>query len=156
MEDLIQDFNTIQYIKSALIVAYMIACIFFIRGIKMLGKADTARKGNLYSSIGMLIAVVAVLFESGMMNWVNGTEIGPLMLGYVFVIAGIIVGGIVGAIWSKKVEMTGMPELVALFNGFGGLSSLLVAIAEFANKAHVDEGFDAFSTFTGGDRKRHV
>ena len=151
MEDLIQDLNTINYIKSALIVAYMIACIFFIRGIKMLGKADTARKGNFYSSIGMLIAVVAVLFESGLMNWKEGTEIGPLMIGYVFVIAGIVVGGIVGAVWSKKVEMTGMPELVALFNGFGGLSSLLVAIAEFTNKANLEEPFfDAFSTFTGG------
>lgn len=150
MEDLIQDLNTINYIKSALIVAYMIACIFFIRGIKMLGKADTARKGNFYSSIGMLIAVVAVLFESGLSNWGND-DIGMVMMGYVFVIAGIVVGGVIGAIWSKKVEMTGMPELVALFNGFGGLSSLLVAIAEFTNKANLEEPFfDAFSTFTGG------
>ena len=150
MEDLIQEISAIYYIKSALIIAYMIACIFFIRGIKMLGKADTARKGNLYSSIGMLIAVVAVLFESGMKNQDKGTDISFVMIGYMVVIAGIVVGGIIGAIWSKKVEMTGMPELVALFNGFGGLSSLLVAIAEFANKAHVDEGFEAFSTFTGG------
>ena len=149
MGDLIQD-GSVNYIQSALIIAYMIACIFFIRGIKMLGKADTARKGNFYSSIVMLIAVIAVLFESGMMNWDQGTEIASVMIGYLFVIAGIIVGGIIGAIWSKKVEMTGMPELVALFNGFGGLSSLLVAIAEFANKAHADNGFEAFATFTGG------
>ena len=150
MEDLLQDISTINYIQSALIVAYMIACIFFIRGIKMLGKADTARKGNFYSSIGMLIAVVAVLFESGLSNWGND-DIGMVMMGYVFVIAGIVVGGVIGAIWSKKVEMTGMPELVALFNGFGGLSSLLVAIAEFTNKANLEEPFfDAFSTFTGG------
>jgi NAD(P) transhydrogenase subunit beta len=150
MEDLIQEISTIYYIKSALIIAYMIACIFFIRGIKMLGKADTARKGNFYSSIGMLIAVVAVLFESGLSNWGND-DIGMVMMGYVFVIAGIIIGGVIGAIWSKKVEMTGMPELVALFNGFGGLSSLLVAIAEFTNKANLEEPFfDSFSTFTGG------
>ena len=149
MEDLLQDISTINYIQSALIVAYMIACIFFIRGIKMLGKADTARKGNFYSSIGMLIAVVAVLFESGLSNWGND-DIGMVMMGYLFVIAGIVVGGVIGAIWSKKVEMTGMPELVALFNGFGGLSSLLVAIAEFTNKANLEEPFfDAFSTFTG-------
>lgn len=151
MGDLMQDGGSINYIQSALIIAYMIACIFFIRGIKMLGKADTARKGNLYSSIGMLIAVVAVLFESGMKNQKEGTDIGFVMIGYMVVIAGIIVGGIIGAIWSKKVEMTGMPELVALFNGFGGLSSLLVAIAEFTNKANLEEPFfDAFSTFTGG------
>ena len=150
MEELLQNINTALYIQSALIIAYMVACIFFIRGIKMLGKADTARKGNFYSSIGMLIAVLAVLFESGMMNWVYGTGIGSVMIGFLFVIAGIVVGGTIGAIWSKKVEMTGMPELVALFNGFGGLSSLLVAIAEFSNKAHAGEIFDTFSTFTGG------
>lgn len=121
MGDLIQD-GSVNYIQNALIIAYMIACIFFIRGIKMLGKADTARKGNLYSSIGMLIAVVAVLFESGMKNQDKGTDISFVMIGYMVVIAGIVVGGIIGAIWSKKVEMTGMPELVALFNGFGGLS----------------------------------
>ena len=150
MGDLIQD-GSVNYIQNALIIAYMIACIFFIRGIKMLGKADTARKGNLYSSIGMLIAVVAVLFESGMKNQDKGTDISFVMIGYMVVIAGIVVGGIIGAIWSKKVEMTGMPELVALFNGFGGLSSLLVAIAEFTNKANLEEPFfDAFSTFTGG------
>ena len=95
MEDLIQEISAIYYIKSALIIAYMIACIFFIRGIKMLGKADTARKGNFYSSIGMLIAVVAVLFESGLSNWGND-DIGMVMMGYVFVIAGIIVGGVIG------------------------------------------------------------
>lgn len=150
MEELLQNINTALYIQSALIIAYMVACIFFIRGIKMLGKADTARKGNFYSSIGMLIAVLAVLFESGMMNLVYGTGIGSVMIGFLFVIAGIIIGGAIGAIWSKKVEMTGMPELVALFNGFGGLSSLLVAIAEFSNKAHAGEIFDTFSTFTGG------
>lgn len=107
-------------------ILYMVSCIFFIRGIKLLGKTDTARKGNLYSSIGMLIACVTVLCEKQVIgSWSSN----PLENGYLYIAAAIVLGSIIGIIWSKKVEMTGMPQLVALFNGFGGLSSLLVAIA---------------------------
>ena len=113
---------------SIIKILYMVSCIFFIRGIKLLGKTDTARKGNLYSSIGMLIACVTVLCEKQVIgSWSSN----PLENGYVFIAAAIVVGSVIGIIWSKKVEMTGMPQLVALFNGFGGLSSLLVAIAQY-------------------------
>ena len=109
-------------------ILYMVSCIFFIRGIKLLGKTDTARKGNLYSSIGMLIACVTVLCEKQVIgSWSSN----PLENGYLYIPAAIVLGSIIGIIWSKKVEMTGMPQLVALFNGFGGLSSLLVAIAQY-------------------------
>jgi len=109
-------------------ILYMVSCIFFIRGIKLLGKTDTARKGNLYSSIGMLIACVTVLCEKQVIgSWSSN----PLENGYLYIAAAIVLGSIIGIIWSKKVEMTGMPQLVALFNGFGGLSSLLVAIAQY-------------------------
>ena len=113
---------------SIIKILYMVSCIFFIRGIKLLGKTDTARKGNLYSSIGMLIACVTVLCEKQV---IGSWSANPLENGYVFIAAAIVVGSIIGIIWSKKVEMTGMPQLVALFNGFGGLSSLLVAIAQY-------------------------
>jgi NAD(P) transhydrogenase subunit beta len=116
----------------------MISCVLFIMGIKKLGKADTARKGNLYSSIGMLIAVVAVLISQDVID-------GGLV-SYLLIILAIAGGSVVGFIWSKKVEMTGMPQLVALFNGFGGLSSMLVAISQFA--AGVTE--DAFTGLTLG------
>ena len=113
---------------SIIKILYMVSCIFFIRGIKLLGKTDTARKGNLYSSIGMLIACVTVLCEKQVIgSWSSN----PLENGYVYIAAAIVLGSIIGIIWSKKVEMTGMPQLVALFNGFGGLSSLLVAIAQY-------------------------
>lgn len=102
--------------------AYIIASILFIYGIKMLGSAETARRGNQISSLGMLIAVVAVLLTNG--------------LAFEWIIAGLAIGSIIGAIAAKRVQMTGMPELVALFNGFGGLASLLVGWAEFA--AHTD------------------
>ena len=107
-------------------------------GIKKLGKADTARKGNLYSSVGMLIAVVAVLISQDVID-------GGL-ISYLLIILAIAGGSVVGFIWSKKVEMTGMPQLVALFNGFGGLSSMLVAISQFV--AGVTE--DAFTGLTLG------
>ncbi|MBN1404296.1 MAG: NAD(P)(+) transhydrogenase (Re/Si-specific) subunit beta [Opitutales bacterium] len=98
-------------------IAYIVSSIFFIFGIKMLGKADTARRGNMVSSIGMLIAVVATLLYSG--------------LDYTWIIAGIIIGAAIGVVAAKMVKMTSMPELVALFNGFGGLASLLVGWAEY-------------------------
>ena len=117
-------------------ILYMISCIFFIRGIKLLGKTATARKGNFYSAIGMLIAVVTVLIQKDVMSAFStdaATWGGNPFLsnGYCWIVAAVLVGTIIGAIWSKKVQMTGMPELVALFNGFGGLSSLLVALTQY-------------------------
>ena len=110
--------------QTLVIIAYMVAAVFFILGIKRLGKTDTARKGNLYSAIGMLIAVITVLCEKGTL-----ASFGKF--GFIYIFASVAVGSVIGIIWAKKVEMTGMPELVALFNGFGGLSSLLVAIAQY-------------------------
>ena len=97
--------------------AYIVASIFFIIGLKKLGSADTARKGNALSAAGMLLAVVATLLNSGM--------------SYGLILLGVAVGSIIGAIAAKKVAMTGMPEMVALFNGFGGIASLLVGWAEY-------------------------
>ena len=117
-------------------ILYMISCIFFIRGIKLLGKTDTARKGNAYSSIGMLIACITVLIQKDVMSAFASDAAAwggnPLLAnGYVWIIVAVLIGTVIGAIWSKKVQMTGMPELVALFNGFGGLSSLLVALTQY-------------------------
>ena len=120
----------------AIKILYMISCIFFIRGIKLLGKTDTARKGNAYSAVGMLIACVTVLVQKDVMS-AFASDAGawggnPLLAnGYCWIIVAVLIGTIIGAIWSKKVQMTGMPELVALFNGFGGLSSLLVALTQY-------------------------
>ena len=120
----------------AIKILYMVSCIFFIRGIKLLGKTDTARKGNAYSAVGMLIACVTVLIQKDVMS-AFASDAGawggnPLLAnGYCWIIVAVLIGTIIGAIWSKKVQMTGMPELVALFNGFGGLSSLLVALTQY-------------------------
>ncbi len=98
-------------------IAYIAAAVLFIFGIKMLGSAGTARRGNLISAAGMLLAVVVTLMKSGM--------------DYQWIWIGLGVGTIIGFVWAKVVKMTGMPELVALFNGFGGIASVFVAWAEY-------------------------
>ena len=124
-------------------ILYMISAVLFIRGIKLLGKADTARKGNLMSSVGMLIAVVTVLLEKKVTDTLTAE---PMKNAYLWALAAIVIGGVIGAIWSKKVEMTGMPQLVALFNGFGGLSSLLVALTQYMT----DDSINVFSSVALG------
>jgi H+-translocating NAD(P) transhydrogenase subunit beta len=98
---------------------YIVSAIFFIYGIKMLGSATTARKGNRVSAVGMLIAVVVTLIDKEVFD------------SWIWIVAGIGIGSVIGIVAAKKVEMTSMPELVALFNGFGGLASLFVGWAEF-------------------------
>lgn len=96
---------------------YIVASILFIWGIKMLSKADTARRGNMVSAVGMLIAILITLLAGG--------------LSFTWIIVGLVIGSVIGLVAAQKVQMTGMPEMVALFNGFGGIASLLVGWAEF-------------------------
>ena len=102
-----------------IVVAYIVSAIMFVFGLKMLGKATTARRGNGLSSLGMLIAIlatVASIIDSIQVEWV--------------VLAAVIGAGI-GIAASRLVKMTAMPEMVALFNGFGGLASMLVGWGTF-------------------------
>tara|TARA_B110000977_G_scaffold80496_1_gene107783 strand:- start:1226 stop:2641 length:1416 start_codon:yes stop_codon:yes gene_type:complete len=120
-------------------LSYIAAAILFVFGIKMLGHADTARKGNRISSIGMALAIIVTLLSQG--------------LDYKLVLGGIAVGSVIGFIAAKRVQMTGMPELVALFNGFGGLASLLVGWAEYQRASHTKlAGIDSaqVEAFTAG------
>ena len=94
-------------------LSYVFAAVFFILGLKMLSSPATARRGNLFSSLGMLIAIVATLLGEGIVE-------------FQWIALGFVVGGMVGALAARFVAMTAMPEMVALFNGFGGLASLLV------------------------------
>lgn len=97
--------------------AYVVSAALFIFGLKMLSSPATARRGNLLSALGMLLAIVVTLLASG--------------LSYVWIIVGMGIGTVIGLFAAFKVEMTQMPEMVALFNGFGGISSLLLAWAEY-------------------------
>ena len=98
--------------------AYIVASILFIFGLKMLGRQATARRGNLISAIGMLIAVVVTLFDRQVVN-------------FTWIVVGLVVGTVLGIVCDRVVKMTTMPEMVALLNGFGGLASLLVGWAEY-------------------------
>ncbi len=103
---------------------YIVSSVLFILGIKMLGKADTARRGNTISALGMLLAVVVTLFDKQILDSADATSWSLLFGGLVF-------GTIIGVVAAKKVKMTSMPEMVALLNGFGGLASLLVGWADY-------------------------
>ena len=100
------------FTQTLIDVGYIVASILFIVGIKMLGRPERARKGNMLSALGMLIAVVAVLFEC--------------CLSFTWVIVGLVIGSLIGVIAARTVKMTSMPQMVAMLNGFGGIASLLV------------------------------
>ncbi len=104
--------------KTLITFAYLVAAIFFIYGIKKLSLVRTARIGNAYSAAGMLIAVVVTLVDIGKVD-------------YTFILAGLIVGSAIGLYTAMKVEMTAMPQMVAVFNGFGGGASALVSLSVF-------------------------
>ncbi|MEX0601186.1 MAG: NAD(P)(+) transhydrogenase (Re/Si-specific) subunit beta, partial [Rhodothermales bacterium] len=106
-------------IQTFIELAYVAAAILFILGMKRLQSPTTARAGNQMAAAGMLVAVVATLFLHDILSPVE-------------MISGLVIGGGIGVLLARKVEMTGMPELVAAFNGFGGLASALVAGAEVA------------------------
>ncbi|MFV0477055.1 MAG: NAD(P)(+) transhydrogenase (Re/Si-specific) subunit beta [Parahaliea sp.] len=97
-------------------LAYVVAAALFIFGLKLLGSPDSARRGNMLSSVGMLLAIVAALLDQGIVE-------------YQWILLGFVVGGVIGAAAARLVQMTAMPEMVALFNGFGGMASLLVGTA---------------------------
>jgi H+-translocating NAD(P) transhydrogenase subunit beta len=102
---------------NAVQLAYLGASTLFIVGLKGLSHPRTAVRGNLLGALGMLIAICAVCLERS-------------VVGFGGVAAGLLAGGAVGALVASRVRMTGMPQLVALFNGVGGLASALVACAQ--------------------------
>ncbi|MDF1522074.1 MAG: NAD(P)(+) transhydrogenase (Re/Si-specific) subunit beta [Trueperaceae bacterium] len=111
--------------------AYIGASVLFIIGLQMLGRAETAKRGNRVSALGMLVALVATLyFEAG--------------LDFTWILVGLVVGAAIGAVAARRVQMTGMPEMVALLNGSGGLASLLVGWAEYARADRIAP-FPAFA-----------
>ena len=100
---------------------YVLAGVLFIIGLKKLSHPKTARNGNIIASVGMLIAIVVTLVAFDVLD-------------YKLIAIGMIIGAIIGSTFAIKVKMTGMPQMVAIFNGFGGGASALVAAAEFYSK----------------------
>ena len=98
-------------------ISYMIATALFIFGLKEMSSVRTARHGNLLAALGMLLAIIVTLFDQSILN-------------YQMIALGIIIGSLIGTVSAQWVRMTAMPQMVGLFNGFGGLASLLVSWSE--------------------------
>ncbi|RLD75936.1 MAG: NAD(P)(+) transhydrogenase (Re/Si-specific) subunit beta [Bacteroidetes bacterium] len=105
---------------------YLIATITFVIGLKNLGHPETAKKGNLIAAAGMGLAIIGTICIH---------DIDVPMFIYIIIGAAILIGSIIGWLIAVKVEMTKMPELVSLFNGFGGASAALIGIVEFGNNS---------------------
>ncbi len=113
--------------------AYLVASALFILGLKRLGSPRTAPQGNVMAAGGMLIAIVATLFHQDIVR-------------YEGIIAGILLGSIIGAATAYRVQMTAMPQMVAIFNGLGGAASALVAASELTRLNMAGANPDAFIT----------
>ena len=109
-------------------LSYILASMLFIFGLKMLGSPETARRGNLISSSGMLLAVIVTLLDQSIVD-------------YRWIIGGLCIGASIGYLAATRVKMTSMPEMVALFNGFGGIASLLVGSAEYLDSVNQNSSF---------------
>ena len=105
--------------------SYILSSMFFIFGLKMLGSPETARRGNLLSSTGMFLAVIVTLLDQSILD-------------FTWIIVGVLIGASIGFFASTLIKMTAMPELVALFNGFGGIASLLVGTSEYLTGFNVN------------------
>ena len=102
-------------------VCYLIGSVTFIIGLKMMGNAKTARRGNLVGAFGMTVAILGTIL-------LHDNQVGGMIYG---MIAGALaLGTIVGWMTAKKVQMTKMPELVSIFNGMGGACAALIGLME--------------------------
>ncbi|MBO77812.1 MAG: NAD synthetase [Gemmatimonadetes bacterium] len=104
--------------ETVIQLTYLLSAILFVVGLKRLQSPATARKGNSLAALAMLLAIIATVLETQILDWT-------------WILVGIALGGMIGGAAARSVEMTAMPELVGIFNAFGGGASALVAIAEF-------------------------
>ncbi len=103
---------------SAIAVAYIVAAVLFIFGLKRLSSPATARSGNRLAAIGMLLALGATLVDRQIISFWT-------------IALGMVIGAAIGIYFARTVQMTAMPQMVALFNGMGGATAALVSVAEY-------------------------
>ncbi|MFN4286370.1 MAG: NAD(P)(+) transhydrogenase (Re/Si-specific) subunit beta [Lacibacter sp.] len=129
--------------ESLLIIAYLVASVTFIIGLKMLSSPATARNGNLVAAAGMTLGIAATIFLY--------EENGVRLQNYGWIFSGLAIGTLIGTFAAKKVKMTAMPQMVSLFNGMGGACAALISIIEFRHFAHDFDGSATyFSTLGSG------
>jgi len=128
---------------SILQIAYLIASITFILGLKMLSKPQSARRGNLIAAGGMIIGIFATIF---LYKRDDGQGLGN----YGWIFGGIILGAIIGTMMAKRIKMTAMPQMVSFFNGMGGACAAIIGVVEFSRHAgEVLSGGEMFITIAG-------
>ena len=115
--------------QNILEICYLIGSVTFIMGLKMMGNAKTARKGNILGAVGMTIAILGTIF-------LHDGEVSGMIYGLIF--GAIALGTIIGWMTAKKVQMTKMPELVSMFNGMGGACAALISLIEFNHYYHAE------------------
>ncbi len=117
-------------------LVYLLSAVLFVVGLKRLQSPATARGGNALASLAMLLAIVATVIDTEILTWSG-------------ILVGVAIGGLVGGIAARRVEMTDMPQLVGIFNGFGGGASALVAIAEFTANPTIGMGTTGVTIMIG-------
>ena len=115
--------------QAVIDVAYLIAAVFFIFGLKFLSSPKTARQGNQLAAVGMGIAILATFLSRG---WESSN--------YILIIVGILIGGAAAGWAARVVKMTAMPQMTAIYNGMGGATAALVSLGEFMHKTNIDVG----------------
>ncbi|HET7055362.1 MAG TPA: NAD(P)(+) transhydrogenase (Re/Si-specific) subunit beta [Thermomicrobiales bacterium] len=110
-------------------IAYLIAAVFFIFGLKFLSSPRQARRGNQLAAIGMGLAILATFLSR---DWESGN--------YILIIVGILIGGIAAGWAARVVKMTAMPQMTAIYNGMGGATAALVSLGEFSHKTNIGNG----------------
>jgi len=117
-------------------LTYLLSAVLFVVGLKRLQSPATARAGNALASLAMLVAIVATLIDTQILSWTG-------------ILAGVVIGGLIGGIAARRVEMTDMPQLVGILNGSGGGASALVAIAEFVANPAIGAGTTGVTIMLG-------
>ncbi len=118
---------------SIINLSYLIGALAFVLGLRRLSSPDTARRGNIIAGVGMVLAIVAALAD----------PLGGANNNYLWIIGGMVVGGIIGWLAAKKVQMTAMPQMVSIFNGLGGACAVVLAMVELT---HFYQGDQALTT----------
>jgi NAD(P) transhydrogenase subunit beta len=115
---------------SVIAVSYIVAAVLFILGLKRLSSPSTARSGNRLAAVGMALALAVTLLDRQIVS-------------YWTIALGTLIGGVMGVYFARTVQMTAMPQMVALFNGMGGATAALVSVAEFLRLSRPGEAVGA-------------
>lgn len=123
-------------INTLIDISYLIGAVLFVWGLRLLGSPDSARKGNTYATIGMGLGILAVLMDPRITGGNN----------YIWIVAGMVFGSLIGWLAAKKIQMTAMPQMVSVFNGLGGLCAAVLAMVELTT-VDMDMGSRGISLF---------